>query len=65
MSPVEQDPVRTFYVQLKAIDGGPWPPVLDLEAHTVCEKDGKLVFKRDGEVVGRFTSGVAAWWTEK
>jgi hypothetical protein len=65
MSPVEKEPVRTFRVQLRAVDGGPWPSVLEIEAHTVCEKDGKLVFKTNGEISGRITGDVAGWWSEE
>lgn len=65
MSPVEKEPLRTFHVQLKAVDGGPWPPEFEVEAHTVCEKEGKLIFKTDGEVSGRVTGEVAGWWAER
>lgn len=49
---------------MRCLDGGPWPPLLEIEADTICIKDKprKLVFKIDGEVSGEVTGVVDAWW---
>ena len=61
MSPtVERPPKRVFHVRLLAGD------MILIEADTVCDQKGEgLIFKRDGEIVGRVQAPYEAWWVEE
>lgn len=57
----EEAPRRHFYVARSG--SGTEPEVLQIEADTVCQSQGWLMFKKEGERVGGVRAEpVIAWW---
>ena len=36
-----------------------------IQADTMCREKDKLVFKREGQIVGEINNGTADWWIEE
>ena len=63
---IEPRPKRFYCVQLAPPPvGGEWPPVIRIQADTLCCEDDQYTFKREGNVVGVVRGEVQAWWIEE
>ena len=63
--PVKHKPMRVYCFQRSPALGGRWPEVIRIRADVMCESDGQIELKREGQVVGRISFRVSAWWIEE